>query len=135
MANTLSRKIGNQTMVFESGKLARQAEGSVVVTYGETQVLGTCTTADPREGIDFFPLRSTSRSDVRGRKITAASSREGPPVETAMLTARLHRPLRPSFRTARRGPGRHHRPVGRHGEPVRHPGMNAEPRDVLAGLR
>jgi len=39
MATTLSRKIGNQTMTFESGKLARQAEGSVVVTYGETQVL------------------------------------------------------------------------------------------------
>jgi polyribonucleotide nucleotidyltransferase len=101
MATTLSRKIGNQTMTFESGKLARQAEGSVVVTYGETQVLGTCTTADPREGIDFFPLTI----DVEERMYAAGKipggffRREGRPSETAILTARLtDRPLRPSFK-------------------------------------
>ena len=98
---TLSRKIGNQTMVFESGKLARQAEGSVVVTYGETQVLGTCTTAAPREGIDFFPLTI----DVEERMYAAGKipggffRREGRPSETAILTARLtDRPMRPSFK-------------------------------------
>ena len=101
MATTLSRKIGNQTMVFESGKLARQAEGSVVVTYGETQVLGTCTTANPREGIDFFPLTI----DVEERMYAAGKipgsffRREGRPSETAILTARLtDRPMRPSFK-------------------------------------
>jgi polyribonucleotide nucleotidyltransferase len=101
MATTLSRKIGNQTMTLESGKLARQAEGSVVVTYGETQVLGTCTTAAPREGIDFFPLTI----DVEERMYAAGKipggffRREGRPSETAILTARLtDRPLRPSFK-------------------------------------
>ena len=101
MATTLSRKIGNQTMTFESGKLARQAEGSVVVTYGETQVLGTCTTAAPREGIDFFPLTI----DVEERMYAAGKipggffRREGRPSETAILTARLtDRPMRPSFK-------------------------------------
>jgi polyribonucleotide nucleotidyltransferase len=101
MATTLSRKIGSQTMTFESGKLARQAEGSVVVTYGETQVLGTCTTANPREGIDFFPLTI----DVEERMYAAGKipggffRREGRPSETAILTARLtDRPMRPSFK-------------------------------------
>jgi polyribonucleotide nucleotidyltransferase len=100
MAITLSRKIGNQTMTFETGKLARLAHGSAVVTYGETQVLGTCTTAAPREGIDFFPLTV----DVEERMYAAGKipggffRREGRPSETAILTARLtDRPLRPSF--------------------------------------
>jgi polyribonucleotide nucleotidyltransferase len=100
MAITLSRKIGNQTMTFEAGKLARLAHGSAVVTYGETQVLATCTTAAPREGIDFFPLTV----DVEERMYAAGKipggffRREGRPSETAILTARLtDRPLRPSF--------------------------------------
>ena len=40
---TLSRKIGNQTLTFEAGRVARLADGAVMATYGETQVLGTCT--------------------------------------------------------------------------------------------
>ena len=52
----LTKTIGSQEMTFESGTLALQAEGSAVVTLGETQVLATTTTADPRAGIDFFPL-------------------------------------------------------------------------------
>jgi polyribonucleotide nucleotidyltransferase len=101
MATTLSRQIGNQTLTFESGKLAQQAGGSCVVTYGETQVLATCTTANPREGIDFFPLTI----DVEERMYAAGKipggffRREGRPSETAILTARLtDRPMRPSFR-------------------------------------
>ncbi|HSJ51039.1 MAG TPA: polyribonucleotide nucleotidyltransferase, partial [Actinomycetota bacterium] len=101
MATTLSRQIGNQTLTFESGNLARQAGGSCVVTYGETQVLATCTTAKPREGIDFFPLTI----DVEERMYAAGKipggffRREGRPSETAILTARLtDRPMRPSFR-------------------------------------
>ena len=101
MAITLSREFGNTTLTFESGKLAQQAEGSCVVTYGETQVLGTCTTAQPREGIDFFPLTI----DVEERMYAAGKipggffRREGRPSETAILTARLtDRPMRPSFK-------------------------------------
>jgi polyribonucleotide nucleotidyltransferase len=88
-------------MTLETGKLAPQAHGSVVVTYGETQVLGTCTTSAPREGIDFFPLTV----DVEERMYAAGKipggffRREGRPSETAILTARLtDRPLRPTFR-------------------------------------
>ncbi len=98
---TLSKTVGAQTMTFESGKLAMQAHGSVVVTYGDTQVLGTCTRSAPREGIDFFPLTV----DVEERMYAAGKipggffRREGRPSETAILTARLtDRPLRPTFR-------------------------------------
>ncbi len=97
----LSRTVGSQEMTFEAGKLALQAEGSVVVTFGETQVLATTTTAAPREGIDFFPLTV----DVEERMYAAGKipggffRREGRPSETAILTARLiDRPLRPTFR-------------------------------------
>ena len=49
--------LGEKTLVFETGRFARQASGSVMVTYGETMVLATVVLADtPREGIDFFPL-------------------------------------------------------------------------------
>jgi len=101
MAITLSREFGSHTLTFESGKLAMQAGGSCVVTYGETQVLATCTTANPREGIDFFPLTI----DVEERMYAAGKipggffRREGRPSETAILTARLtDRPMRPSFK-------------------------------------
>src|SRR5205823_9751895 len=87
-------------LTFESGKLAKQAEGSCVATLGETQVLATCTTSAPREGIDFFPLTV----DVEERMYAAGKipggffRREGRPSETAVLTARLtDRPLRPTF--------------------------------------
>src|SRR2546428_815703 len=51
-----SVSLGGAELIFETGKLAKQAKGSCVATIGETQVLATCTTAAPREGIDFFPL-------------------------------------------------------------------------------
>ncbi len=102
MATTkLSKTVGSQTLTFESGKLALQADGSAVVTYGETQILATCTTSNPREGIDFFPLTI----DVEERMYAAGKipggffRREGRPSETATLTARLiDRPLRPTFK-------------------------------------
>jgi polyribonucleotide nucleotidyltransferase len=98
---TLSRQIGNQTLTFETGRLAKQAHGSCTVQLGETQILATCTTAKPREGIDFFPLTI----DVEERMYAAGKipggffRREGRPSETAILTARLtDRPMRPTFR-------------------------------------
>ena len=101
MVTTMSRQVGAQEMTFEAGKLAKLADGSVVVTYGETQVLATCVRSKPREGIDFFPLTI----DVEERMYAAGKipgsffRREGRPGETAILTARLiDRPLRPTFR-------------------------------------
>ena len=100
-ASTLSCQIGNQTLTFESGKLAKLAHGAAVVSYGQTMVLATCVTSKPREGIDFFPLTI----DVEERMYAAGKipggffRREGRPSETAILTARLiDRPLRPSFK-------------------------------------
>ncbi len=97
---TASRTIGGTTVSFETGKLAKQAGGAVVVTIGETQILATCTSSNPREGIDFFPLTV----DVEERMYAAGKipggffRREGRPSETAILTARLvDRPLRPTF--------------------------------------
>jgi polyribonucleotide nucleotidyltransferase len=96
-----TKTIGDVNLVAETGKFAKQAHGSCVVTLGETQVLATCTTAAPREGIDFFPLTV----DVEERMYAAGKipggffRREGRPSETAILTARLtDRPLRPTFR-------------------------------------
>jgi polyribonucleotide nucleotidyltransferase len=96
-----SKTIGGTNLTAETGKLAKQADGSCVVTLGETQVLATCTTGPPREGIDFFPLTV----DVEERMYAAGKipggffRREGRPSETAILTARLtDRPLRPTFR-------------------------------------
>jgi polyribonucleotide nucleotidyltransferase len=101
MVTTLSRAFGNATLTFETGRMARLADGAVVVTYGETQVLTTCVSSNPREGIDFFPLTI----DVEERMYAAGKipgsffRREGRPSETAILTCRLiDRPLRPTFR-------------------------------------
>jgi len=98
---TKSWSLGDRTVTFETGKLAPQAHGSAVVTLGETQVLATCVTSAPREGIDFFPLTI----DVEERMYAAGKipgsffRREGRPSETAILTARLiDRPLRPTFK-------------------------------------
>jgi polyribonucleotide nucleotidyltransferase len=100
MTTTATRTIGGTDVSFESGKLAKLAGGSAVVTIGETQVLATCTSGKPREGIDFFPLTV----DVEERMYAAGKipggffRREGRPSETAILTARLtDRPLRPTF--------------------------------------
>ncbi|HEX2030186.1 MAG TPA: polyribonucleotide nucleotidyltransferase [Actinomycetota bacterium] len=96
-----TRTIGGTDIRLEAGKLAMLAQGSAVVTIGETQVLVTCTSGAPREGIDFFPLTV----DVEERMYAAGKipggffRREGRPSETAILTARLiDRPLRPTFR-------------------------------------
>jgi polyribonucleotide nucleotidyltransferase len=101
MVLKMTTTIGDAEFVAETGKLAKQARGSCVVTLGETQVLATCATARPREGIDFFPLTV----DVEERMYAAGKipggffRREGRPSETAVLTARLiDRPLRPTFR-------------------------------------
>src|ERR687897_1778007 len=95
-------EIGDMPIEFETGKIAKQANGSVVVRSGETMVLVTAVGAqEPRPGADFFPLTV----DVEERMYAAGKipggffRREGRPSETAILTARLiDRPLRPTFR-------------------------------------
>ena len=53
---TVSFELGGRTLTIETGRMAKQAAGAALVTYGETVVLVTATHADPRPGIDFFPL-------------------------------------------------------------------------------
>ncbi len=88
-------------MVFETGRLARQAGGSVLITYGETMVLSTVVVSDsPREGIDFFPLSCEYRekTSAAGKIPGGFFKREGKPSEKEILSARLiDRPIRPMF--------------------------------------
>lgn len=92
MLKKYSINIGGQEMVFETGKLAKQASGSILARQGETVVLTTaCITDYAREGIDFFPLlvdfeeRYYSAGKIPGGFI----KREGRPTETATLSARV----------------------------------------------
>jgi len=95
-------KIGDKEIKFETGKLALQAPGAVVVTSGDTNVLVTTVANETvREGIDFFPLTV----DVEERMYAAGKipggffRREGRQTEKAILACRLiDRPLRPSFK-------------------------------------
>jgi polyribonucleotide nucleotidyltransferase len=92
MVQTFSIELGGRTLSFETGRLAKQASGAVLVTYGETVLLVTaCMTEKPREGLDFFPLlvdfeeRFYSAGKIPGGFI----KREGRPSETATLSCRI----------------------------------------------
>ncbi len=92
---------GGKTLTFETGKLAKQAHGSSVVRVGDTVVLATAVAnADPREGIDFFPLTVDYReyTYAGGRIPGGFIKREGRPSEREILTSRqIDRPIRPLF--------------------------------------
>src|SRR3972149_2327401 len=94
-------KVGGRPLAFETGLLARQADGAVVVRYGDTMVLVTATAAaQPREGIDFFPLTCDYEEKMyaAGKIPGGFFKREGRPGESAVLAARLmDRPIRPLF--------------------------------------
>jgi polyribonucleotide nucleotidyltransferase len=95
-------EFGVHTVRFETGRLARQAAGSALVTLdGETVVLSATTASrQPKEGLDFFPLTVDveERMYAAGRIPGSFFRREGRPSEDAILTCRLiDRPLRPSF--------------------------------------
>lgn len=98
---TFQFELGGRQLIVETGKYAKQANGSVLIRYGETAVVVAATTsAAPREGIDFFPLtvdyeeRMYSVGKIPGGFI----KREGRPTETAILSARMiDRPIRPLF--------------------------------------
>ena len=94
-------EIGGRPLVLETGTLAQQANGSVMMRYGDTVVLVTATISkEPREGIDFFPLMVDyeERMYAVGKIPGGWGRREGRPGETAVLSARMiDRPLRPLF--------------------------------------
>jgi polyribonucleotide nucleotidyltransferase len=92
---------GGKRLVFETGRMAKQAGGAALVTTGETVVLATAVASpDPREGIDFFPLTVDYReyTYAGGRIPGGFIKREGRPSEKEILTCRqIDRPLRPLF--------------------------------------
>lgn len=100
MKQRVERKIGDQMLAIETGFLAKQAAGSVLVSYGETVVLVACATGAPRPGIDFFPLTCDYRERVAaaGKFPGGFLKREGRPTLKETLTSRLmDRPIRPLF--------------------------------------
>jgi polyribonucleotide nucleotidyltransferase len=99
--HTREISVGRQTLSIETGRLAKQADGSVVVRSGDTMVLVTaCTAPTPREGIDFLPLTVDYKeyTYASGRIPGGFFKREGKPTEKEVLTSRLiDRPIRPLF--------------------------------------
>ncbi len=99
--HTAEVNVGGQPLTIETGKLAKQASGSVVVRYGDTMVLVTaCYAAWEREGLDFLPLTVDYRENTyaSGRIPGGFFKREGKPPEKEVLTSRvIDRPLRPLF--------------------------------------
>ena len=97
----VERKIGRENLVIETGKMAKQADGSVCVWYGGTMILVTaCCSKELRKGIDFFPLtiEYQEKTYAAGRIPGGYFKREGRPTEKEILTARLiDRPVRPLF--------------------------------------
>src|SRR5579864_8469079 len=98
---TRELSIGQQTLKLETGKLAKQAGGAVIVRFGDSVVLVTaCRAANSREGIDFLPLTVDYReyTYASGRIPGGFFKREGKPAEKEVLTSRcIDRPIRPLF--------------------------------------
>ena len=92
---------GGRKLVLETGRVARQADGAVLATYGETTVLATAVAAkQPREGVDFLPLTVDYQEKyyAAGRIPGGYFKREGRPTEKETLVSRLiDRPIRPLF--------------------------------------
>lgn len=98
---TKSLKINGQEIIFETGRLARQANGAVMVSMGETIVFAAaCAAKEPSPTVDFLPLsvHYVERFSSAGRTLGGFIKREGKPSEKETLTSRLiDRPLRPLF--------------------------------------
>ncbi len=97
---TLTTEFGGRTLTIETGKMARLAGGAVTVQYGDTMLLGTANRAEPRPGLDFFPLTIDfeERMYAAGKIPGGFIKREARPSEAAILAARLtDRPIRPLF--------------------------------------
>ena len=92
---------GGRKLVLESGKIARQADGAVLATYGDTSVLCTAVAEkESKQGIDFFPLtvHYQEKTFAAGKIPGGFFKREGRPSEKEILSSRLiDRPVRPLF--------------------------------------
>ena len=92
---------GGRPLILETGKIARQADGAVVATYGDTTVIATAVAArSPRVGLDFFPLTVNyqEKTYAAGKIPGGFFKREGRPSEKETLVSRLiDRPIRPLF--------------------------------------
>ncbi len=101
MVNRIEIEVREKGLSFETGKMARQADGSVVAQYGDTVILATAVSSKtPREGIDFFPLTIDYQEKTysAGKIPGGFFKREGRPTEKEVLTSRLiDRPVRPLF--------------------------------------
>ena len=101
MIHKASTTIGNRELTIETGKLAKQAHGSVQIRYGDTVVLvSACSNKKPRENASFFPLTVDYRENyyAAGRIPGGFFKREGKPSDKEVLTSRLiDRPIRPLF--------------------------------------
>ncbi len=100
MVKKVERQIAGRLLSIETGKLAKQASGAVTVRYGDTVILATVVTSEPREGIDFFPLQVDYRekTSAAGKFPGGFIKREGRPSQKEILTMRMiDRPLRPLF--------------------------------------
>jgi len=99
--NKVEVNFGKEKLIIETGKMAKQASGSVCVQYGGTVVLATAVSSkELREGIDFFPLtvEYQEKTYAAGKIPGGYFKREGRPSEKEILTARLiDRPVRPLF--------------------------------------
>src|SRR6201994_3042006 len=98
---TVSIEWGGRTLTLESGRIARQADGAVLATYGESTVLATVVAAkSAKPGIDFFPLTVNyqEKAFAAGKIPGGFFKREGRPSEHETLVSRLiDRPIRPLF--------------------------------------
>ena len=100
MTFKVEREIAGRLLSIESGKVAKQAAGAVTVRYGDTVVLATVVSAEPRESLDFFPLYVDYRekTSAAGKFPGGFFKREGRPTTKETLTMRMiDRPLRPLF--------------------------------------
>jgi polyribonucleotide nucleotidyltransferase len=96
----VERNIGGRKLRIETGRLAKQAAGSVIVSYGDTVVLGAALVGPPREGVDFFPLTVDYREKTyaAGKFPGGFFKREARPTIKEILTMRMiDRPIRPMF--------------------------------------
>src|SRR6478735_2612223 len=99
-AHRVETTIGQHTLSLETGKLAKQAHGAVVVRIGDTMILAAATEGDPIEGRDFFPLQMDYREKTyaAGKFPGGYIKRESRPTTKEILTSRLiDRPIRPLF--------------------------------------
>lgn len=99
--HSFEMQLGGRPLIIESGKMAKQAGGAVLVRYGDTAVLVAATASkEPREGIDFFPLTVDYEEKLYsvGKIPGGFIKREGRPSESSILASRLiDRPIRPLF--------------------------------------